>query len=400
MKTDVAIVGAGPYGFSVAAHLRAAGLDVTVIGAPLALWRAHMPDGMFLKSEAHASSLSDPRGEHTITAFGSITNRPCGEGNRPIPLDTFIAYGEWFQRMHVPDVELARVTGIERTSEDFAVTLDDDRLLRACAVVVAVGVQPFAYLPPSLSGVDSSLVSHSSAHTDLEALRRRDVLVVGSGQSALELAALLHEGGATVRVVSRRDHLQWNDVPPPYDRSLADRVRRPLAPLGSGWSTWFYSNHPRLYRRLPRTTRVHRARTALGPAGAWWLRPRFEGRVPVLLGHTPVSVAPSHGGVRLRTETADGQTADLRADHVVAATGYRAEVARLPFLAGLVRERIRTTAGAPAVDAGFESSVPGLYFVGPAVTSTFGPAMRFVWGADFAARTVARRLTGAITHLA
>jgi cation diffusion facilitator CzcD-associated flavoprotein CzcO len=375
MKTDVAIVGAGPYGFSVAAHLRAAGLDVTVIGAPLGLWRAHMPDGMFLKSEAYASSLSDPRGEHTITAFGSITNRPCSEGNRPIPLDTFIAYGEWFQRLHVPDVELAQVTGIARTSEDFAVTLDDDRQLRARAVVVAVGVQPFAYLPSSLSGVDSTLVSHSCTHTDVGALRRRDVLVVGSGQSALELAALLHEGGATVRVVSRRQRLQWNDVPPPYERSLADRVRRPLAPL-------------------------YRARTALGPAGAWWLRPRFEGRVPVLHGHTPVSVSASHGGVRVRTETADGQTVDLRAEHVVAATGYRPEVARLPFLDGPVRERIRTTAGAPAVDAGFESTVPGLYFIGPAVASTFGPAMRFVWGADFAARTVARRLTGAIAHLA
>ena len=79
-------------------------------------------------------------------------------------------------------------------------------------------------------------------------------------------------------------------------------------------------------------------------------------------------------------------------DHVIAATGYRPNVSRLTFLDEHLRAGIRTVASTPVVGKDYQSSVPGLYFMGPAVAPTFGPVMRFVYGADHAARDAAPAL--------
>ena len=62
---------------------------------------------------------------------------------------------------------------------------------------------------------------------------------------------------------------------------------------------------------------------------------------------------------------------------------------RLAFLGDGLRDSIETVAGTPAVDRDYQSSIPGLYFAGPAVAPTMGPVMRFVFGSDHAARTLA-----------
>ena len=311
---DVAIVGAGPYGLSVAAHLRGMGVEFRHFGMPLHPWQSAMPQGMFLKSQGFASSLADPAGSHTLAAF-------------------------------------CRHAGLPAT---------------AC--------------------------THSSAHNDLSVFRGRDVIVLGGGQSALESAALLHESGARVRVVMRKAQVTWNGPPLPPDRPLLQRMREPEAGLGSGWATWFYSAHPGLFWHLPRATRVHRARTALGPAGASWLQPRIAGVVPVLTGHVLDWARPEAGGVRLGVVANGGTRGELTADHIVAATGYRSDLGRLGFLGDVVRGRLRTVAGTPVVGRQYQSSVPGLFFAGPGVAPSFGPVMRFVLGAAHAAPAIAREL--------
>ena len=193
----------------------------------------------------------------------------------------------------------------------------------ARTVVVAIGVEHFAYVPAPLSDLPASACTHSSAHTDLAAFRGQEVVVVGAGQSALESAALLHENGAKVQVLARRRVIAWNGPPLDPDRPLLRRLREPEAGLGSGWSTWFYSDHPDLFRRLPPRTRVYRARTALGPAGACWLRERVEGQFPVRTGHTVTSATALDGKVRLSVAGAGTAVSELTVDHVIAATGYR-----------------------------------------------------------------------------
>lgn len=391
---DVAIVGAGPYGLSLAAHLREAGLDYRQFGIPMRLWQTAMPKGMFLKSQGFASNLSDPRERHTLEAFCQLKGLPYASYGLPVPLDTFVSYGQWFLSELGLSIEEILVTDIAQRDGLFTLTLSNFEQVQARRVVVAAGVEHFPYLPAELSALPSSVCTHSSAHTDLARFSGRDVIVVGAGQSALESAALLHENGAAVRLVARKQALAWNGEPLALDRPLLQRLKEPEAGLGSGWNTWFYSNHPDIFRHLPQGTRIRRARTALGPAGASWLRNRVEGQFPVLTGHAVAWAVPQYGRVRLGITTATGASQDLTADHVVACTGYRPDVARMAFLGEEMRSRLRTVAGTPAVDSGYQSSVTGLYFIGPAVAPTFGPVMRFVFGSRHAATAVSGRLAG------
>ncbi|HET6500255.1 MAG TPA: FAD-dependent oxidoreductase [Amycolatopsis sp.] len=390
--TDVAIVGAGPYGLSIAAHLRPAGLRVRQFGLPMSLWRTAMPEGMFLKSQGFASNLSDPRGSHTLAAFCAATGRPYADYGKPVPLEVFIAYGEWFRRELVPDVEEVLVDEVTDAGSHYQLTLADGGHAKARAVVVATGVEHFRRVPPELEHLSSEVCSHSADHTDLAVFAGRRVVVLGAGQSALETAALLAENGADARIVARTDELVWNGRPLPPDRPLRQRLREPEAGLGSGWGTWFYSDHPSWFRRLPRGTRVYRARTGLGPAGASWLRARVEDRIPVLLGRRLRAVSESGGEVVIDLEDRAGERTEIRADHLIAATGYRPALDRLRFLSAPLRSRLRTVDGTPEVGRDYQSSVPGLYFAGPAVAPTFGPVMRFVYGADHAAKAVAGAL--------
>jgi thioredoxin reductase len=390
---DVAIVGAGPYGLSVAAHLRPFGLRLRTFGLPMKLWQA-MPSGMYLKSQPFASNLSDPERAATLEAFCRATGRPYGV---PVALDTFLEYGRWFQRGLVPDLEQVLVTHVGRDDGGrFAVTLDNGEVVAARTVVVAAGVEHFPHVPAPFAGLPPHLCAHSSGLPDPGALAGRDVTFIGGGQSALECAALAHEHGATVRVVVRGPRLRWNGPPLPVDRPLLRRLREPEAGLGSGWSSWFYSTRQGLFTYLPAVGRARIARTALGPAGAHWLRPRVEDRFPVLLGYRVTSVDGGDGQVRLRLRDGGYRPLDVVTEQVIMATGYRPDLRSLRFLDGGLTARLRTHGAAPRVGRDFQSSVPGLYFTGPAVASTFGPAMRFVYGAGFAARRLSRRLALAL----
>jgi FAD-dependent urate hydroxylase len=387
---DVAIVGAGPYGLSLAAHLRAAGVSFRQFGLPMHLWRARMPRGMFLKSQGFASNLSAPDGTHTLADFCRRSGRPYADYGLPVSLDTFIAYGDWFAAELADGLEQTVVTSLAGDDGRFEVGLADGRSVTARRVVLATGVEHFAYLPDALSG--ASPICHASDATEPAAYRGMNVAVIGRGQSALETAALVHESGADVQIITRSAGLAWNGPPLAPDRPLRQRLREPEAGLGSGWSTWFYSRHPELFRLLPEKTRVYRARTALGPAGASWLRGRVEGQIPVRTGQAVDRVLESSSGVRIGLMAGDGERSEVTVDRVIAATGYRPDLRRLAFMDDGLRARIDSVARTAAVDSGYQTSVRGLYVIGPAVAPAFGPVMRFVYGSDHAAHTVAARL--------
>ena len=187
---EVAIVGAGPYGLSLGAHLRKAGVSVRQFGKPMQLWRDFMPEGMFLKSQGFASNLSDPDHTHTLEAFCKKTGRPYAHYGLPVALDTFVAYGQWFREALVPDIDEVLVTDIAKAGDGFEVTLANSEQVRARKVVVAIGVEAFSYVPEPLSALPSSVCTHAKDHTDLSVFSGQDVIVVGAGQSALETAAL------------------------------------------------------------------------------------------------------------------------------------------------------------------------------------------------------------------
>jgi len=389
---DVAVVGAGPYGLSISAHLRPLGLSLRTFGQPMNLWRSAMPSGMFLKSQPFASNLSDPGRTSTLEAYSRETRIPYVSYGVPVALETFVGYGQWFQRKQVPELEEVLITHIGREGDLFALSTDGRETAYARTVVVAVGVEHFAHLPEPYGSLPRQFCTHSSSHVDLRVFKDSDVTFIGGGQSALESAALASEHGANVRVVIRAPELRWNGTPLPPDRPFLQQLLEPEAGLGSGWSTWFYSTRADLFTYLPSAKRAKIARTALGPAGAHWLRQRVEGKIEVLRSHEVVGIDSGQDNVRLRLRDRSQRQVELATDHVIAATGYRPDLKRLRFLDSEIAARLRKNGDAPWVDRDFQSSVPGLYFAGPAVASTFGPAMRFVYGSDFAARRLSTRL--------
>ncbi|HMH46143.1 MAG TPA: NAD(P)-binding domain-containing protein, partial [Solirubrobacteraceae bacterium] len=140
----VAIVGAGPYGLAVGAHLRAAGVAVRQFGRTMSYWREQMPRDMLLRSSLKASSISDPNRALRIEHYAAESRRPVG---RPIELSRFVEYGEWFQRTTAPDLDERHVARVERDGEGFTLTLEDGEQVSAGRVVVAAGLFPFARRP-------------------------------------------------------------------------------------------------------------------------------------------------------------------------------------------------------------------------------------------------------------
>ncbi|WP_069886842.1 FAD-dependent oxidoreductase [Streptomyces luteocolor] len=379
------VIGAGPYGLSAAAHLRARGVSVRVFGSPMESWTRHMPAGMFLKSTPAASALAAPREGFTLHDYcREAGGEPRLGRHDPVPVGLFIRYGKWFRDRLVPRVENERVAAVDRIAGGFGVKLASGEKLRAASVVVATGLTGLAHLPAPLAAAvpegPSALgpVSHSSQHTDLTGFAGRRVSVIGAGQSALESAALLHEAGADVQVLARGARVRFGR--PPSDGPHG----RPDTPLGRSWALYGFSRHAAAYRYLPGPTRLRLVERVLGPCGAWWLKERFTDEVPVLT-RTRITGAEAYGdGATLHTTTADGRTHTVEADHVLAATGYRVDLEALGFLSPELRAGVATAGGFPVLDKGFGSSVRGLHFTGLPAAATFGPLMRFVCGTRFA----------------
>jgi thioredoxin reductase len=366
-----------------------AGMDFRIFGRPMHRWQFQMPRGMFLKSEGCASSLSDPSGRHTLRRYCAENQLPYGESGVPVSLDVFTQYALSFQRNLVPNVEDVMITAVDPSKDGFELRLANGAVASAGKVVVATGLAYAEHIPSELAGLPCELLSHSSDHYDLSRFKGKDIVVIGAGQSALETAAVLSEQGACVRLVVRRASLNWNEAPRTLRRPAYQRLRYPVSGLGMGLEPWAYCNAPNLFRYLPQQIRLRKVKTVLGPAGAWWLKDRVAGRLQVL-NNTVVRRAEQRGSrVVLQAIGVGGQTLDLSTDHVIAATGYRFALGRLPFLSAALLSRLRSEQGFPALSANFESSVPGLYFTGIGSASSFGPAMRFLVGAGFTAYRVA-----------
>ncbi|MGW2230063.1 NAD(P)-binding domain-containing protein [Streptomyces formicae] len=393
---DLLIVGAGPYGLSIASHAAAAGLDVRIFGRPMASWRDHMAQGMFLKSEPWASDLSDPAGRYGLAAFCAREGLPAEHG-RPLPIGHFSAYGLWFAERAAPPVDERLIASVRACAGGFEARTQDGEVHRARAVALAVGVMPFTQTPPALRGLGPEHASHSSHHGDLERFRDQDVTVLGAGQAALETAALLAEQGTRVRVLARSPRVDWNTVPPAWQRPWWEAMRAPHTGLGCGWRNWFYARTPHLFRRLPEQLRAQVAASALGPAGAWWVRERVESGVETLVGQQVHGVELAGGRVQVTTSGTDGGGLSFATDHIIAATGFRATTRRIHVLAPELRLALDSLDDeTPYVSNAFETSCPGLFLAGLTTASSFGPAMRFVYGASF---TAARLVRGVERHL-
>lgn len=365
--TDLLIVGAGPYAYSAAAYARDSGIRVHLVGHPMAFWREQMPAGMFLRSgpDWHL----DAGGTYTFEAFFQDAGMQPANF-QPIPIPVFLDYTEWFRQRTSLEVDQRLVTGLVAAGDGFVATLADGTTVSAEKVLAAPGVRHFANLPRWYADVPAARRSHTSELVSFGGLAGARVVIIGGRQSAYEWAALLCDAGAEqVHVVHRHPtprfaEVSWAFVDPYVEQTLAQR----------GW-----------WRRLPTAEQQAIAaefwqvgRLTLEP----WLVPRLA--PDVVTSHPDcavVDVATDEHGVTL---TLTDRTT-LTADHVVFASGYRADLARVPYLAGVL-DRVATTDGFPDLTEGFQTSLAGLYLTGFASTRDFGPFYGFTKGCPSSAR--------------
>jgi thioredoxin reductase len=355
-------------------------------------WLRHMPKGMMLKSDGFASDIYDPDHEFPLKRFCAEQGIEYADEGIPVRLETFGAYGQAFQQRMVPELEDQVVIDLDRAPEGFRLQLENGETVFAQRVVLAVGITHFEYVPACLSHLPSEYLSHSYRHHDLEPLRGRKVVVVGGGASALDLAGLLRDGGTDVTLVARAQTLKFHNAPTGKPRSWWQRIRHPKSGLGPGMRSRFFANAPGVFHYLPERLRLLVVRRTLGPSGGYFIKDKVVGRVTCRLGCDIKRADVQNGKVVLQLRADDGAEHEVQADQIIAATGYKVDIERLKFLRPGIRAGLKAVQGTPVLSSTFESSIPGLYFVGVAAANSFGPVMRFAFGAGFAAQAVARAL--------
>jgi thioredoxin reductase len=344
-------------------------------------WRM-MPAGMRLKSSLAASSIADPRSVLTLPAFSRATGIPL---NAPIPLETYIEYGDWFQRQAVPHVDRTFVTEVSKSDGRFSVRLADGRSLLADRVVIATGVRRFVHVPAFARALPETLVTHTQELTEPRRLQGRSVAVVGAGQSALETGALLAESGVAAEILVRGRQVNWI-LKKAWSRGLAKKVLYAPTDVGPPGLSWLV-HMTRPFGLLPMHTRQVLTDRAVRPAGASWLRSRVDGQVKIT---TNVEVRMASAGPdRVCLRLSNGE--ERIVDHLVLGTGYRPRLECLDFLEPALRQRIVQEDHWPVLNRWFECSVPGLHFAGAMASGAFGPIFRHVSGTGVCARRVAQR---------
>lgn len=386
-SVDIVVLGAGPYGLSASLHLKKIpGLGVRTFGEPMSFWSKNMPIGMLLRSNWTATQIASPDQSLTLENYQNASNSRV---TTPVPIEDFIKYGTWFQKQGIPDLDRRKIVRIERASNGFRVTPESGGDIFAKRVVVAAGIGSFARRPAEFQNLPPALVSHASEHRDLRGFSGKQVLVVGSGQSALESAALLYESGAKVEVVGRNKKINW----------LQGRLSKALHHgAGTFVRNFFYAPtdvgpaglsqlmaRPDLLKHLPRSIQDKLRRRCVRPAGARWLESRLQ-HVSIRLGRSVVSA--SSLGDRVCVKLDDG--AEPTADHIILGTGYKIDVAKYDFFSPELLAGIERVDGFPRLKEGLETTVPGLHILGAPGAWSFGPLMQFVSGTTYTSRALTR----------
>ncbi len=307
-------------------------------------------------------------------------------------MQSFAAYGCEMQQRFVPNLEDQFVTNVTKQDDLFEVALASGERFSSRKVVSCTGLSGLAYVPGLLQKLGPDRMRHTFDISDYNEFRDKKVAVIGAGASAIEAGALVQESGGESEVFVRGSQAVFHGRAPRY-RPLWKRIKEPTTVLGTSRSGWVLQHLPMMVHRMPLERRTAFVKSHLGPASPWWIHDRVVGKVPIHLQHELVEAGTAGNRVELKFKNGDGRVRTVEADFVIAGTGYEVDIARLRYLDPGLIPRIDCIERAPTLNIHFESSVPGLHFLGPLSFMCFGPLFRFVSGAEVAAPRLARRLS-------
>src|SRR6516162_467254 len=305
-STDVAIIGAGPYGLSLAAHLRARGVKYRIFGEAMRFWR-NMPVGVNLKSLAFATNIAVPKSGYS---FPNWCRQHGLEDFEPCTMQSFSAYGLEMQKRFVPDVEEVLVTNVSLQSGGFKLALSSGERLHSRKVVVCTGLSGLAQIPDVLRELGPDRMRHTFDISDYSEFRNKTVAVIGAGASAIEAGALVHEAGGFSEIFVRGQEAVFHSRTPRV-RPLWESIKNPMTVLGASRTSWVLQQLPLIVYRLPRERRTRFAKRYLGPASPWWIKDRVLGKVPIHVGHEVVEVGNANQRVQLKMSNAEGSSRNV-----------------------------------------------------------------------------------------
>ena len=378
-SVQVLIVGAGPFGLSLAAYLQHLKIDYLMTGKPMHFWRSHMPQGMLLRSTADWHL--DPLNIDTMDAYMQTRNLTRADV-QPLSLDFYLAYCNWFQEQKGLQIWPEYVARLDQSDGCFLATMENGETIHAENVVLALGFQSFSHIPANLARM---LPTGRYGHTcDLVHLARysgKRVLIIGGRQSAFEWASLLHEAGSSaVYICYRHETPQFTESDWSwFEQKVAEMVDDP------GW-----------FRGLDAEEQGEvngrfwsEGRRKLEP----WLAPRINQEGITLWPHTEMRACNVGTDGGLQIGLSGGETVVV--DEVIFATGYKVDMARIPLLVqGNILDRLATHSGFPQLDLGFQSNIPGLYITSMPAVKDFGLFMAFTISACSSARIIGRAVQG------
>ena len=373
-QAQLLIIGAGPYALSAAALARERGIETVVLGRPMGFWRENMPADMFLRSgpDWHL----DGTGLHTLEAYLAEQAIKPGEVD-PIPVSVFLDYADWFRKAKGIEVREEFVDTLREADGRFEARLRSGDVVRADAVLAAPGIRAYANLPAWASALPAGRAAHTCDLVRFDDMTGARVLIIGGRQSAYEWAALLREhGAARIDIVHRHDIPRFERV----SWKFADvHVERTLSVPGY-WRNLPQSERDAIARRFWEVGRL---------TLEYWLTPRLDWAGITRWPGTEVTEAVPGDDGEVRVLLSSGSR--LTVDRVVFASGYRADLAKVGYLADVLDD-IELSNGFPVLDESFQTSLPGLYITGFSATQDFGPFFGFVKGAPAAAILVVRDL--------
>lgn len=349
---DLAIIGAGPYGLSLAAHAKEAGLQYKVFGYPMDFWKSKMPPKMFIRTLLDYTALSDPLNEYTLKKFESEKNLNL---SYPLPRSIFVNYGMWFIEKTNISIEKKHITYVLKNKHFFELKTEKGDHYQAKNVVVAVGLTNAKYIPSNLSSLPEDLVFHSSDYTDFRKFKNKHVLVIGGGQSAWESAALLHQANAKVELAYRR----------PKRLSPDKNMNAKQLELADKYYYFSLQEKEKIRKYFER------------PTVSDFLVPLVEGKVTQRPNTFITQVLVKENNL---LDVTFNDNSNIVVEHILAATGFRFSVKNLPFLKSMINKIKVNDIGEPIVNENFESTVSHLFFAGPATAYSHGPTFRFIAG--------------------
>jgi cation diffusion facilitator CzcD-associated flavoprotein CzcO len=374
IDTQLLVIGAGPYALSTAALARECGIDTAVVGSPMGFWRKNMPAEMFLRSgpDWHL----DGAATLTLEAYLAERGTEASEVD-PIPIGVFLEYADWFRKAKGVEVHEELVDTLTKANGQFEASLGNGERIRADAIVSAPGIRNYANVPDWASSLPAGYAAHTCDLVRFDDMADARVLIIGGRQSAYEWAALIREHGA-----ARIDIVHRHEIP------RFERV---------SWK--FVDGHveqtvsvPGYWRNLPKKEQDAIAKRfwEVGRLTLeYWLAPRLEWAGIKRWPGTEVVEVTQGGDDQLHVRLSNSTR--LTVDQVVFASGYRANLGKVPYLAGLLPE-VELSNGFPVLDNAFQTSVHGLYITGFSATQDFGPFFGFVKGAPAAATLIVRDL--------